>query len=149
MSISLPFQKRFKSIISYGEHNRTDLIKLIPISNATLSNALLYGIVPSTKVLIRIANFYNVSLNYLLGKSDSNDFIESAKSADFKLRFEELCKEKDVTHYKVANDCAFDKSNISKWFSKGYLPELEIIELLCDYFNVSIDYLLCRTDYKN
>ena len=149
MSISLPFQKRFKAIITDGDYSRTELISLIPISNATMSNALLYGIVPSTKLLIRIANFYNISLNYLLGKTDVNDFIESVNRVSFQNRFDSLCEEKGVTHYKVATDCAFDKSNISKWFSKGYLPELEILELLCDYFNVSIDYLLCRTDYKS
>ena len=149
MSISLSFQKRFKEILDESDHKRSELVKLIPISQSTLSNALTYGIIPSTKTLIKIADFFDISLSFLLGKTDNEDFYKNSSPASFLSRFETLCSEKEVTHYKVANDCLFDKSNISRWISKGFLPELEILELLCDYFNVSIDYLLGRTDYKD
>ena len=149
MSISLSFQKRFKEILDESDHKRSELVKLIPISQSTLSNALTYGIIPSTKTLIKIADFFDISLSFLLGKTDNEDFYKSSSPASFLSRFETLCSEKEVTHYKVANDCLFDKSNISRWISKGFLPELEILELLCDYFNVSFDYLLGRTDYKD
>ena len=149
MSISLSFQKRFKEILDESDHKRSELVKLIPISQSTLSNALTYGIIPSTKTLIKIADFFDISLSFLLGKTDNEDFYKLSSPASFLSRFETLCSEKEVTHYKVANDCLFDKSNISRWISKGFLPELEILELLCDYFNVSIDYLLGRTDYKD
>ena len=148
MSISLSFQKRFNSILESSDYSRTEIAKLIPLSQSTLSNALTYGIVPSTKTLIKIADFFEIPINLLLGKNDVEDFIKSAKNPPFKQRFEELCFEKDVSHYKVAGDCCFDKSNISRWLSKDFLPELEILELLCEYFNVSIDYILGRTDYR-
>ena len=149
MSISLSFQKRFKEILDESDHKRSELVELIPISQSTLSNALTYGIIPSTKTLIKIADFFDISLSFLLGKTDNEDFYKSSSPASFLSRFETLCSEKEVTHYKVANDCLFDKSNISRWISKGFLPELEILELLCDYFNVSIDYLLGRTEDKD
>ena len=149
MSISLSFQKRFNSLLEESEHSRSEIANLIPLSQSTLSNALTYGIIPSTKTLIKIADFFDISINFLLGKTDLEDFYKSSSPASFISRFESLCSEKEVTHYKVATDCLFDKSNISRWVTKGFLPELEILELLCDYFNVSIDYLLGRTDYKD
>ncbi len=149
MSISLSFQKRFIYIIEDTDYKRSELVKLIPISQSTLSNALSYGIIPSTKTLIKIADFFNISINYLLGKTEQEEFEKASTKASFHHRFESLCSEKQVTHYKVAIDCLFDKSSISKWFSKNFIPELEIIELLCDYFNVSPDYLLGRTDDRN
>jgi len=149
LAISLSFQKRFNSILEDSDYNRTEIAKLIPLSQSTLSNALLYGIIPSVKTLMRIADFFNIPINYLLGKTNEEGFDKSSNGITFYQRFEELCYEKDVSHYKVAGDCAFDKSSISKWFSKNFLPELEIIELLCEYFNVSPDYLLGRTDFRN
>lgn len=149
MSISLSFQKRFNSILESSDYTRSEIAKLIPLSQSTLSNALTYGIIPSTKTLIKIADFFEISINLLLGKNDVENFIKSDKNPTFQQRFEELCYEKGVSHYKVAGHCAFDKSNISRWISKGFLPELEILELLCDYFNVSPDYILGRTDYRN
>lgn len=132
-----------------SDYTRSEIAKLIPLSQSTLSNALVYGIIPSVKTLIRIADFFDVSINYLLGKTDEEDFERSSISTSFHRRFEDLCAEKGETHYKVATDCLFDKSNISKWISKGFLPELEIIELLCDYFSISPDYLLGKTDFRN
>lgn len=149
MSISLSFQKRFNSLLEESEHSRSEIANLIPLSQSTLSNALTYGIIPSTKTLIKIADFFDISINFLLGKTDLEDFYKSSSPASFISRFESLCSEKEVTHYKVATDCLFDKSNISRWVTKGFLPELEILELLCDYFNVSIDYLLGRTEDKD
>ena len=149
MSISLSFQKRFKSLLEESDYSRSEIAKLIPLSQSTLSNALTYGIIPSTKTLIKIADFFDISINVLLGKTDIEDFYKSSSPASFLPRFESLCSEKEVTHYKVAADCLFDKSNISRWISKGFLPELEILELLCDYFNVSPDYLLGRTEDKD
>ena len=149
MSISLSFQKRFNSILEESDYSRSEIAKLIPLSQSTLSNALTYGIIPSTKTLVKIADFFDISISFLLGKTDTEDFYKSSSPASFLSRFENLCSEKEVTHYKVAADCLFDKSNISRWISKGFLPELEILELLCDYFNVSFDYLLGRTDYKD
>ena len=149
LPISLQFQKRFNSIIEESDYSRGEIAKLIPVSQSTLSNALTYGIVPSTKTLLKIADFFDVSINFLLGKTEIETFYKSLSPTTFLTRFENLCAEKEVTHYKVASDCLFDKSNISRWISKGFLPELEILELLCDYFSVSPDYLLGRTDEKD
>lgn len=149
MSLSVDFQKRFRDIIYESDYKKAELVKLIPISQSTLSNALSYGIVPSVKTLIRIADFFDISINYLLGKTDEEDFVKSSTATTFHQRFESLCSEKEVSHYKVATDCLFNKSSISKWFSKNFIPELDIIELLCDYFNVTPDYLLGRSDYKD
>ena len=76
MAISLSFQKRFNSILEDSDYNRTEIAKLIPLSQSTLSNALLYGIIPSVKTLMRIADFFNIPINYLLGNpTDDQKFL--------------------------------------------------------------------------
>ncbi|MDE5943742.1 MAG: helix-turn-helix domain-containing protein, partial [Clostridia bacterium] len=62
--------------------------------------------------------------------------------------FDFLCNEKKVTRYKVSKDLHFDQSYITRWFNKNYLPSLELLDLICDYFKVSVDYLLGRTDER-
>ena len=148
MPISTKFQKRINELVADSELKNADLAKAGKFDYRSLSNALVYGIIPTTSTLIKIADYFNVSIDYLLGRTDKNDFFEMSNST-FQQRFEELCKEKGVTHYKVSQDCFFDKSNISRWLSKGYLPTLEILDMITKYFNVSIDYILGRTDYKD
>lgn len=143
------FQKRMLELVDETEMKRVELAKAGNIDHRALSSALIYGIIPTTKTLIKLANFFNVSVSYLLARSDDNEYIKPVKPSTFKDRFEELCKEKGVSHYKVAKDCYFDKSNINGWIYKGYIPALEIIDILTNYFNVSIDFLLGRSDFKN
>ena len=148
MPISTTFQKRINELVSETELKKVDIAKTGKFDYRSLSNALVYGITPTTSTLIKMSDYFKVSINYLLGRTERNDYIESSNET-FQVRFEKLCKEKGVTHYKVSQDCFFDKSNISRWLTKGYLPTIEILDMITKYFNVSIDYILGRTDYRN
>lgn len=149
MAISSQFQKRLSDLVNDNELVRAELSAVTQINSVTLSHALAYGIVPSTKTLVKLADYFEISLPYLLGEVQTNDFVKSDSPTTFQIRFEQLCKENNLTHYKVSRKCYFDKSNISRWLSKGYLPTVEILKLLCELFKVSADYLLGRTDYRN
>ncbi len=147
MPISTKFQKRINELVDDANLKRVDLAKLGSIDYRSFSNAIVYGIVPTTSTLIKMANYFKVSMDYILGRTDTNDYVEPSNTT-FQERFENLCKEKGVSHYKVSQDCFFDKSNISRWLSKGYLPTLEILDMITKYFNVSLDYILGRSDFK-
>lgn len=149
MSISNTFKIRITELVEDCEVNKSDLPKLMGIDYRSLSNSLNYGIIPTPRILIRIANYFNVSIKYLLGATDDGYFNQAKTQSDFKTRFDFLCKEKEVTHYKVSKDVHFDQSYITRWFNKNYLPSLELLELISDYFKVSVDYLLGRTDDRN
>lgn len=148
MTVSSSFQKRIRSLVDESEYSRTELREILKISSTSFTNALIYGVIPTPKTLIKIADHFEVTISYLLGKEETNNFIRSSCNKTFYDRLTELCNEKGISHYKVAQDCLFDKSLISRWFSKQYLPSLEILEILSDYFKVSADYLLGRTDFK-
>lgn len=148
MPISTTFQKRINELVAEADLKKVDLAKAGNFDYRSLSNALVYGIIPTTPTLIKMADYFNVSLDYLLGRTNKNDYTEPS-NISFQERFEQLCTEKGVTHYKVSQDCFFDKSNISHWLSKGYLPTLEILDMITKYFKVSIDYILGRSDFRN
>ena len=148
MAISSDFQKRLMELVDESDLSRSELKERIQVSSS-FNNALNYGIIPTPKTLIRIADYFEVSLSYLLGYDKDNNFIPSTSNKSFNERFTELCEEKGVTHYRVGADCGFDKSLISRWLSKGYLPSLEIAEIISGYFKVTLDYLFGRTDFRN
>lgn len=149
MPVSAEFQNRLADLISECEIKKSELPSAMHIDYRSLSNALNYGTIPTPRILVRMADFFNKSIKYLLGKTDDEYFAKAAVPSAFKARFVLLCQEKQLTYYKVGKDCHFDKSYISRWLNKNYLPSLELLELLADYFGVSIDYLLGRTDDRN
>lgn len=69
--------------------------------------------------------------------------------ATFNERLKELRKEKSITIEKLAEDLGSAKSTISRYENGLREPKKDFLEMLCDYFNVSIDYLLGRTDERN
>lgn len=60
-------------------------------------------------------------------------------------RFNELCKEKNITRYKLASDLQIGNSTIYGW-EKGQQPTADKLIKLADYFEVSTDYLLGRSN---
>lgn len=69
-------------------------------------------------------------------------------------RFKELRKDKKLTQDELAKqfnkqfNTTFNKSTISQYENDKRKPEINILENWADFFNVSVDYLLCRTDER-
>lgn len=68
--------------------------------------------------------------------------------ATFGERFKELRIEKKLTQDKLAEKFFIQKSSISKYENNVHIPEIDILQKFADFFGVSIDYLLGRSDYR-
>ena len=64
----------------------------------------------------------------------------------FKDLLVELIQNKGITAYKLSKDTGISEALISNWKTGRQLPKYDSIILLCDYFEVSADYLLERTE---
>lgn len=64
----------------------------------------------------------------------------------FKDIFRQLLQDNSLSAYKISRDTGISEALISYWKSGKQLPRYDSLNLLCDYFNVSADYLLGRTD---
>ena len=148
MAISTEFQKRLQDLIDEEETKRSELHRKMGVDYRSLANALNYGIVPKPRTVAKFADYFDVSIPYLFGETDINDFEKASPQSSFSERFRSLCSERDESHYRVSQECHFDKSYISRWLNKNQLPSFEILDILCDYFKVSVDYLLGRTDNR-
>ena len=146
INISEKFKKRIIQIIDEQDCAKKDFPKFVGVSKDVIIRAANYGIVPSVKILIRIADKVNVSLPYLLGETNNTEFYLSENPTTFHVRLEQLANEKGEKFSKIANHMPFAYNSIYEWMRTKGLPSLEHIKPLADYFNVSIDYLLGRTD---
>lgn len=67
----------------------------------------------------------------------------------FGYRFKNLRKEKKLTQEQLANMFFTTKATISRYESDTQLPEIESLKKYAEFFEVSIDYLLARTNIRN
>ena len=65
----------------------------------------------------------------------------------FGKRLKELRKEKGLGQVKLAEQLKVSKSIISLWENGLREPGIYAIRAVCDFFDVSADYMLGRIDY--
>ncbi len=62
------------------------------------------------------------------------------------MRLKQLRKEHGITQLKLAMDLGMNQNSISRYETLEREADYSTLIALADYFNVSIDYLLERTD---
>ena len=63
-----------------------------------------------------------------------------------KTRIKKLRKSKGITQLKMALDLNMNQNSISRYENGTRQADYETLINIADYFNVSIDYILMRTD---
>ncbi len=61
----------------------------------------------------------------------------------------QLCKSKNITVKFLLEQCNINKGFMYELEKRGKVPSIDKLELIADYLNVSVDYLLGRTDIEN
>lgn len=62
------------------------------------------------------------------------------------MRLKELRKQKGITQIKLATDLNLSQNSISRYEQGVREADYKTLIMFADYFNVSVDYLLERTD---
>ena len=147
--ISVELQERLNKLIKDNDCNKYQFASSVGVSKEVISRACLYGIIPSLQSLIKIADYLNISLLYLLGETDESHFLKSEQSLSFHDRLQQLASENNKKYSEIARKMVFPESYFHDWIRTKTLPSLDYLIMIADYFKVSPDYLLGRTDDKN
>ena len=94
MQTSPIFQNRIQELVKEDGTPKIELAKQIGIAYGTFSRVVNYGIIPKTKILIRFADYFDVSVDYLLSKTDSTTFYPASNPTTFMIELRNLLKPK-------------------------------------------------------
>ena len=64
------FKERFRNLVDVMGKTKNGCAETLGISYQAVVDAYNYGKVPNVRALVRIANYFNVSVDYLLGRTD-------------------------------------------------------------------------------
>lgn len=97
-----------------------------------------------------LANFYNVSIDYLLGLSNIN-IKPTNNNINYKIlskRLFQLRKEHNLTQAKLCKKIGFPQTTYSCYETGKSIPTtFKVYHIVC-YYNVSFDYILGRTNKR-
>lgn len=100
------------------------------------------GTIPKFDVSIKIASYFNCTLDYLFGLTDQRGmYVDNYDISKFVSRYESALEENKITHWKFSHKYGISESGIRLW-KKGILPKMETIIIIAKSLDCSIDYLL-------
>ena len=97
-------------------------------------HTLLFQIIPNRDICI-IPNWYNNVKRFLR---------KGAKNVEFRLKA--LRKSRNISQLKLALDLNMNQNTISRYENREREADYETLVRFADYFDVSLDFLLGRTD---
>lgn len=111
-------------------------------------NGLYY---PRYDALIRLADYFKVSCDYLLGESDDFSIVDGDRQYAveqapkiFHGRMKTFMKKEGISMYRLAKNLEIGQSTLSKWINSGEMPEVPKLIKLSRVMDESVDYLLGR-----
>ena len=143
---SAKFQKFLKEEIDELGLKKVQFAEAAGVSTSVIIRATLYQILPSVKSLIKLADYFQVPIMYMLGETEYADFSPAKEPANFFERLEQLTAEKDEKYSALSHTMSFAPNAVYEWIRTNSLPSLDYLIELAKHFDVSVDYLLGRTD---
>jgi transcriptional regulator with XRE-family HTH domain len=148
MELYTKFSDILKDLIDESD---LSLRKLATQSNVSANQYSKYlrGSFPTIDVAVRIANYFDCSLDYLFGLTDvkKHCVFRNCDLSLFVCRYIELLKDNDITHWKFAQKYGLSESCLRHW-KCGEIPKIESLIIIASNLYCSLDYLVGRTDKK-
>lgn len=96
---------------------------------------------PSFQVCVKLCNFFDCSIDFVLGLSQDYKKNVVYCTDNFVKNYGKILKNKNLSHHKVCKDTKLDESRYFDW-QKGKLPYLSTLITLANYFKISVDELI-------
>lgn len=143
------FVKNFKTLIDCEGITLSDIHKATGISKAQLGKYFAGSYEPSITNLVKICDYFNCSLDYILGLTIDEKLYFKSQPQNAELfikRYYELLKINNTSHAEVCRKANCNRNNLVYWKHNKTFPTLEILRKFAEILNVSIDYLIGRSD---
>lgn len=149
---SIILSKRLKKLRLEAGYTQKEVAQKIGMTGSGYSN---YGTgtkttFPRIERLQKLALLFNVSVSYLLGETDERPLNKNEMPETFKERLKRLRISFGITGAELAKVLNFSSRQTYNNYEKGVrFPNAETLEKLANFFDVSVEYLLCETDEPN
>lgn len=135
--------QRINKLLMKNNMKQKELAKELGITDNTVSYFVNGSRVPNIQQIIKISQIFNVSTDYILGITKSCNKVKE----HFSTRLRELREEKGLNQGQLADALEISRGSISFYENGERTPDIEVFDLICDFFNVSYDYMLKGEKY--
>ena len=145
------FAKRLRDFMEMERISKRELSLKIGVDRKSVKLWLQGSNYPHYIFLIRLARYFNVRIDYLLGLEDivdgieevfSNNFDETNVPQRFYRHLVSYMEREKLTQYALSKKLNIGQSTLKRWLINGSIPEVSTIIKLAKLMNISIHDLL-------
>ncbi len=102
------------------------------------------------EMMDKLSKFYNCSMDYLTDLSNEHGiFSKEFNSEEMFIRLKRLRKENHLSQAEIGNKLGFSQMNYCRYETGKILIPFSKLYLIAKEFNVSLDYLMGKSENKN
>ncbi len=144
------FSKRLREMMDWEDVSTRALSIAIGADRKSVRGWLQGKYFPRWDALIKLANYFKVSLDYLVGLDEKdlqetvNDVTMDENKASFLRNLKTFMEREGLTIYAVAKGAQVGQKPVKNWLVKGSMPETSTLIRLSKMMGCRLDRLLGR-----
>lgn len=138
------FAENLATLMSEGNINAPALAKMLKTDRTNITRYLRGERLPLFKGFVAVIEYFNVSADLLLGRTEYAESQTFLPVQPFGTRLRKIMQETNTTQYRMEKDLRVSGATMYNWLINKSLPTVENLYKLADYMEVSVDYLLGR-----
>lgn len=151
MGSKIILDERIRFIRERIGYTQTEVAHSLKISRSLVNNWENGFVNISLKQLIKLASFYQIPIDYLLGIIDEIDsnhyyYINEMDLKSIGLKLKDIRKKANLTQEKFAQKIDTKRSSISYYEIGKMMISTADLKQICETFGVSADYIVGNTD---
>ena len=133
-----------KELLIERNLNNKSFASSIGLSAGTITNYIKNEMLPTVENLVKIADYFNCSIDYLLGKREDNTQTSLNECPPFSERLVYLRDYFNFSNQQIYSHPEISKSRYYDWLSGKRVPTLESVIALAEIFDCSVDFIIGR-----
>ena len=133
-----------KDLMTEAEIKTPALARATGIDASTILTLLRGDGLPYIDTLVKLADYFHCSTDYLLGLTDLSQETTFRQRPPFSEQLTFLLQHSHVTKYRLEKDTHLSEKTVNRWHNGKTQPTVESLIRLSKYFGCSVDFLLGR-----
>lgn len=144
MDILSKLAKRLKELMEEAELNVPALSNKVNIEQSAILRFVKAERLPSAASLVKLADCFDCTTDYLLGLSDILDDRSFKARPPFNEQLSFLLDHFKISKYRLEKETNIAEQTVINWHKGKYEPNVESLIKIAKYFGCSVDFVLGR-----
>ena len=140
------FADRLSDLIFDSKKSVTEVANEMGINKSTLYEYLLRERIPRLSSIVKIADYFNCSTDFLLGLEDEISGLVFKECKPFPEQFKEILSYFNISRYRLQKMTGLAESVLFYWSKGQKTPTLESVLLVCEKLDCRVDFFIGRSD---